>query len=126
MESNSECDPVSKNEVMSKAKEKKQRMKQDEKLPTAPPTGTSVSESDSTRGLKKRSGWWDHYTKCEDAIDKAECIYCHRRIGCASKVALPLLEIILTLANYILLILTRNKNLLNFSQNRMLVMMGLL
>ncbi|KAJ0915548.1 putative transcription factor/ chromatin remodeling BED-type(Zn) family [Helianthus annuus] len=77
-ESNSDCELVSENEVVSK---KKQKPKKDGKPPCPP---TAVSDTPSVRLLKKRSSWWQHYTD-SDVPDKAECIYCHKLIGCSSK-----------------------------------------
>lgn len=77
-ENSSECELISENEVVSK---KKQNAKRDGKPPCPPP---SASENPSVRLSKKRSVWWSHFTDC-DTPDRAECIYCHKQIGCASK-----------------------------------------
>ncbi|KAJ0554149.1 putative transcription factor/ chromatin remodeling BED-type(Zn) family [Helianthus annuus] len=77
-ENNSDCELVSKNEVVLK---KKQKPKKDGKPPCPPP---AVSDTPSVRLLKKRTAWWQRFTDC-DIPDKAECIYCHKLIGCGSK-----------------------------------------
>ncbi|KAD2393188.1 hypothetical protein E3N88_40165 [Mikania micrantha] len=78
-EKNSDCELVSENEVVSR---KKQKEKKVEKPSNEPPT---VSDSQTSRLKKKRSIYWDYFSRCDDAVDKAECNYCHKRIGCASK-----------------------------------------
>lgn len=81
--SNSDCEFVSENEVVSKAKGKKKQspkktnQKKNAKPPRAP--ATDVSDTTSKRMMKKRSIWWDHYQET-DTVDMAECIYCHKKI----------------------------------------------
>ncbi|XP_076937149.1 zinc finger BED domain-containing protein RICESLEEPER 3-like [Bidens hawaiensis] len=79
-ENNSDCEVVSENEAVSK---NVQKPKKDGETPCAASDG-DVSEIPSIHLLKKRSIWWEHYIVC-DIPDKAECKYCHKKIGCASK-----------------------------------------
>ena len=90
----SDCELVAENDVATSApppstKRKKQQNSKPSKKrkvgkpPRAPAPTPSVSEPPSLVGRKKRSKWWDHY-QASGTEDVAECIYCHKHIGCAS------------------------------------------
>lgn len=124
--SNSDCEFVFESEVgtntntkeKTKQRHNKSKKKKASKLPCAP----NVIELPSIPTKRKRSPWWKHFRDTPDP-DIAECIYCERYIGCASKSGTAPLKNHVSICKQCPFNIDKKQNSLTLSLEHMLVMM---